>query len=307
MSAPTFAAEFFESLISSETSSRFSFSDYFTNTYKRTYDFCNTLPHLLCKGDVSVTSPFSYEIKGLNAFCLLYTKRGAGRLACDNTLSSPSQTFQELLPGTLAFIDCRKKHKLLCLHNIWEYTVCFVTTPVSAYYHQKLNTPEGCIFHLGKDPDSLSVWERLLKIQDDDEAHGLMRANGLVSLYTQLYLSRAVQRFGSHHIPSYLKEIKNCFDTAYQEPYSLDDLSAKYNVNKFTLGRQFAKYYVDTPLQYLNKVRIEKAKELLLHSNEKIRAIGQAVGIENTNHFIRLFKEKTGVSPSVYRRETPVL
>lgn len=111
----------------------------------------------------------------------------------------------------------------------------------------------------------------------------------------------------ARHIPSYLKDMKHCFDTACQEQYSLDGLCAKYNVNKFTLGRQFARYYADTPLQYLNKVRMEKAKDLLLHSNEKIRAVGQAVGFENTNHFIRLFKEKNGVSPSVYRRETPVL
>ena len=221
--------------------------------------------------------------------------------------STPPQTFGELLPGTLAFIDCRKKHRLVCLHNIWEYTICFVSTPVSAYYHQKLESLGGCIFRLEKDADSLSLWERFLKIQDDDEIHALMRSQSLLSLYTQLYLFYAVQREGSYHIPSYLTDMKKCFDTAYQEPYSLDDLSARYGVNKFTLGRQFAKYYDDTPLKYLNKVRIEKAKELLLHTNEKIGAIAQAVGIENTNHFIRLFKEKTGVSPSVYRRETPVL
>lgn len=307
MSAPTFAAEFFESLITSETGSRFSFSDYFTDTYKRTYDFCGTLPYLLCKGDVSVTSPFFYEAEGLNAFCLLYTKKGAGRLLCDNAASSGPHTFQELLPGSLAFIDCRKKYRLVCLHNIWEYTICFVSPSVSAYYHQKLSTPDGCVFQLEQDTDSLSVWERLMKIQNDDEAHSLMRSRELVSLYTQLYLSRATQQFGSHHLPSYLKDIKKCFDTAYQEQYSLDDLAARYNVNKFTLVRQFAKYYTDTPLQYLNKIRIEKAKHLLLHTNEKVSAIGPAVGIENTNHFIRLFKEKTGVSPSVYRRETPIL
>lgn len=62
-----------------------------------------------------------------------------------------------------------------------------------------------------------------------------------------------------------------------------------------------------SPLQYLNSVRIEKAKDLLLHSDEKIGVIGQIVGIENTNHFIRIFKEKTGVTPLTYRRETPVI
>ncbi len=97
------------------------------------------------------------------------------------------------------------------------------------------------------------------------------------------------------------------FSTAYQEPYSLDELALEYGVNKYRLCREFAKYYEYTPIQYLNKVRIEKAKELLLSTDEKIVDISQMVGIENTNHFIRLFKEKTGVTPLTYRRETPVI
>ena len=62
-----------------------------------------------------------------------------------------------------------------------------------------------------------------------------------------------------------------------------------------------------TPMQYLNKIRIDKAKEMLLHTDDKIVEISQTVGIENANHFIRLFKEKTGVTPLTYRRETPVI
>ncbi len=308
MADSCFASEFYNSLISSETSSHFSFSDYFLNVYDSTHDFCDTLPLLLSKGTVSVTSPFSYEAAGLDAFCLLYTHKGAGRLfSQENILPPPLENFQELLPGTLAFIDCRKAHKLICLHNIWEYTVCFVTTPISTYFHQKLTLPGNCVFHLDKNTDTFSAWEHFLKIKEDDEVHSLMRSRELIAFYTQLCLSNSQQQSGSYHVPAYIAEIKKSFDTAYQEQYSLDDLAARYHVNKFTLVRQFSRYYLDTPLQYLNKIRMDKAKELLLHTHEKIGAIGQAVGIDNTNHFIRLFKEKTGVSPSVYRRETPVL
>lgn len=97
------------------------------------------------------------------------------------------------------------------------------------------------------------------------------------------------------------------FNTTYFEIYSLDELAVEYKINKFRLCREFAKYYEYTPIQYLNKIRIDKAKELLLSTDEKIVAISQMVGFENTNHFIRLFKEKTGVTPLTYRRETPVI
>lgn len=303
MPGRTFASEFFNCLISSETSNRFSLSDYFENAYGQSYDFCESLPYLLSQRNVSVTSPFSQEVAGLNAFCLLYTVKGSGMLYCDN--AAHLHASYELTQGSLAFIDCRRRHKLVCQHNIWEYTICFVSLPVSCYYHQKMESMGSCIFRLSSDSDAFVLWERLLKDRTDDEMHGLMRSQTLISLYTQLYLTRTMQLHGSRHIPPYIADMKKSFDTAYCEAWSLDALSAKYHVNKFRLCREFAKYYEDTPLQYLNKVRIEKAKELLLHSDEKIGTVGQLVGIENTNHFIRLFKEKTGVTPLVYRRETP--
>lgn len=304
MSAESFASEFFTCLISSETSNRFSLSEYFRNVYNRNYDFCGTLPHLLSRNTVSVTAPFSYEAAGLDAFCLLYTTKGAGRLSYRNLPNVPPL---ELTRGTLAFIDCRKTHKILSLHNVWEYTICFVSSPVSSYYHGKLESLGGCLFSLQAEPDALLHWELLLKNQTDDEAHALIRSRELIALYTQLYLSQSSKLHGSYHIPSYIADMKKNFDTAYTEQYALDTLSSIYNVNKYRLCREFARYYEETPLQYLNKVRIEKAKELLVYSDEKIGVIGQMVGIENTNHFIRLFKEKTGVTPLIYRKETPVL
>ena len=63
-----FSSEFFNALISSETSNRFSLSDYFETAYTRTYDFCESLPYLLSRREVSVTSPFSYETANLDAF-----------------------------------------------------------------------------------------------------------------------------------------------------------------------------------------------------------------------------------------------
>lgn len=305
MSPKPFSSEFFSALISSETSNRFSLSDYFENAYDRSYDFCESLPYLISNRDVSVTSPFSYEAAGLDAYCLLYTTKGAGTLYCNN--ASQVNAAYDLTKGSLAFIDCHTDHKLVCRHNIWEYTICFVSSPITGYYHKKLQTLGGCIFKLGSNADLLSLWDKLLKTQIDDEAHGLMRSRILTNLYTQLYLARSMELSNSYHVPSYIVDMKKSFDTAYDEQYSLDELAQKYDVNKYRLCREFAQYYEDTPLQYLNSVRLEKAKELLLHSDEKVVTIGQMVGIENTNHFIRLFKEKNGVTPLAYRRETPIL
>lgn len=305
MSQKLFSSQFFACLVSSETSNHFSLSDYFADAYSREYDFCAHLPYELCHRSVSVTSPFSYEVAGLDALCIMHTTRGAGRLFCEN--AHGINAGYDLTKGTLAVIDCRHNHKLICQHNIWEYTVCFVSTTVLEYYFRKLLSLGDFIYRLDKYPDVLAAWKQLLRNNTDDEIHGILRSRELVGFFTQLYLVRAIEQTGSYHIPSYIADMHRRFDTEYSEPYSLDELAQEYDTNKFRLCREFAKYYEYTPIQYLNKVRIDKAKELLLNTDEKIVDISQMVGIENTNHFIRLFKEKTGVTPLTYRRETPVM
>lgn len=300
MTANTLAADFFSHLISSETSNRFSLADYFSNPCSEDYSLAPDLPDLLCYRQVSVSAPFSYSVSNLNVFCLLLTTRGTGQLEYKEQIYS-------LTPNSLAFLDCRLMHRLSCPHTLWEYTICFVTAPITSHYYEKACPGHNCLFLLGPYTDLLSIWNQLLHESQDDELHAMLRARTLMQLYTELYLIRKKENSETFHIPTYLLDMKANFDAAYSEPFSLDDAAHKYRVNKYRLCREFSAYFQDTPLQYLNHIRIERAKELLLNTDEKICDIGIQIGFENTNHFIRLFKEKTGVTPLKYRKETPII
>jgi len=52
---------------------------------------------------------------------------------------------------------------------------------------------------------------------------------------------------------------------------------------------------------YLSRVRIEKAKNLLLNRNLRISEIAYEVGFQSLTHFNRVFKKITGQSPTEYR------
>lgn len=116
MPTKLFSTEFFSCLISSETSNRFSLSDYFDTAYRRDYEFCGSLPCEYSHKSVSVTSPFSYEAANLDALCIIHTTKGAGKLFCKN--ANGINASYDLTKGRLAVIDCRKNHKLVCQHNI---------------------------------------------------------------------------------------------------------------------------------------------------------------------------------------------
>lgn len=53
---------------------------------------------------------------------------------------------------------------------------------------------------------------------------------------------------------------------------------------------------------YLNELRIGRAKELLLNPELRIQDVAAAVGYQNVNSFIRMFKRSSGVTPGEYRK-----
>ena len=59
-----------------------------------------------------------------------------------------------------------------------------------------------------------------------------------------------------------------------------------------------------SPIEYIQQFRIVKAAEHLLHTNQSIKEISTAVGIENPEYFATLFKKKTGFTPTEYRKRT---
>ena len=54
-------------------------------------------------------------------------------------------------------------------------------------------------------------------------------------------------------------------------------------------------------IQYINEQKIQRAIELMEHSNMKIKDVAEAVGFEDQLYFNKVFKKIIGISPSKYR------
>ncbi len=96
---------------------------------------------------------------------------------------------------------------------------------------------------------------------------------------------------------------KRYIDANFEKELNLDLLAHLQCVSKFHLVRVFKKYYGITPRQYLINKRIEKAKEQL-KAGKSVSETCYAIGFESINSFSNLFKTKTGMAPSIYRRAT---
>ena len=69
------------------------------------------------------------------------------------------------------------------------------------------------------------------------------------------------------------------------------------------LSQLFKKQTGQKFVDYLNDIRMNKAKELLIHSDRKMYQIAKNVGYDNTKYFFRIFKKKIGLSPEQYREQ----
>lgn len=101
--------------------------------------------------------------------------------------------------------------------------------------------------------------------------------------------------------PLVTKAVKYIHDR-YHEEISLKTLSAVFDVNPAYLGQQFKKETGQMFTNYLNYLRIEKAKELLLNPNLKANEIAVKVGYANQNYFYNIFRKYTGIYPSEYKK-----
>jgi transcriptional regulator GlxA family with amidase domain len=88
----------------------------------------------------------------------------------------------------------------------------------------------------------------------------------------------------------------------FHRDFPLDALARRVGMSVRNFVRRFKQATGDTPLIYLQKLRISAAKRLLESDHRTMLEIGHAVGYEDVAFFRELFERHTGVAPSAYRK-----
>ena len=85
------------------------------------------------------------------------------------------------------------------------------------------------------------------------------------------------------------------------DPIKLEEMARALNVSRFHFCRSFKQTTGLTFMEYLSRVRIEKAKLLLHNHNLRISEIAYEVGFQTITHFNRIFRKLVGYSPTEFR------
>ena len=89
----------------------------------------------------------------------------------------------------------------------------------------------------------------------------------------------------------------------HTQDFTSEDICSHFNCSRSYLSHQFKKNCGLSIREYINKLRIDDAKALLMSSELNVTEISIVVGFNDSNYFSKTFKKITGVSPANYRRE----
>jgi AraC-like DNA-binding protein len=136
-----------------------------------------------------------------------------------------------------------------------------------------------------------------------------LRSEGLRAAtdYVVIEASRLFRRQGARPIlpvhPA-VEKVRDVLDHHYAQPWRLADLGRLANVSPNHLVQIFTKEIGLSPHQYLLRQRVERAKELLRHSDLSVTQIAGELGFSSSQHFAKIFRQITRRTAMKFRQKS---
>ncbi|AFC28976.1 transcriptional regulator [Paenibacillus mucilaginosus 3016] len=99
-----------------------------------------------------------------------------------------------------------------------------------------------------------------------------------------------------------VREAISYMKTHYQQELSRDLMAQHVGLSPAYFSSLFKKQTGTSPIRYLNRLRLDRAKQLLRQSGMPVKQVSEEVGFLDSFYFTRLFTKETGMSPREYRK-----
>ena len=87
----------------------------------------------------------------------------------------------------------------------------------------------------------------------------------------------------------------------------VEEIAGAVSVSQVHLRRVFRAAAGETPVGYMTRLRLERARNMLIHSNFSVSEVALSVGFSDPFYFSRLFREAYGLSPGAYKKANRIL
>lgn len=248
-------------------------------------------------GGVENQKPIDRQ-NGYSEFIWLHTVQGKGKIILDGTAYTMKADMGMLIyPGVA--------HQYYALEEPWEtHWVAFHGFGV----HSLLKLTRMTRSQVYALSNSRLLERHIRDIYSAATIHnvdvGLKTSGKLYSFLIDLPNCVTDDRARAHSSAgSLMKQALEYMERHYGSSFSLDDMAETIGISHQYVCRIFNQTMQMTPGAYLTKLRLQKAKELLLRKNLSIAETGKKAGFHDSSYFCYLFRQHEGVTPSEFRRK----
>ena len=184
----------------------------------------------------------------------------------------------------------------------WEFLYITTFGQEIEHFYRSIVEKKGNIIELDRHATPIKHIERVIDKIRSAGIHHSYEASG----YAYTFIMELMQylEYGSsslNDLPIAVAKAVSYIEAHYSEDLSLDDIVNVSEVSKYHFIRLFSKTMKKTPIQYVTKIRLEKAVELLQTTNLSIEEIAYETGFQSGNYFSKVFRQYFSTSPGKYR------
>lgn len=259
----------------------------------------SSLLHLQEIGELRALRPHVSSRSNLQSYLFFTVVSGSGTLVYDGVEYG-------LEADSSVFIDCRKAYSHTTSDDLWRLRWVHFSGPSMTSIYSKYCERGGRPVFISSVSSALDqAWSDLMIVASGHDYMRDMLINQHLSSLLTLIMTDSWHPEDKKAAPKRqsVDEVRKYLDEHYGEKITLDDLAARFYMDKFYLGKVFKDQYGATINTYIQSLRITKAKQLLRFSEKTVEEIGYEVGIGAPAYFSRVFKEIEGVSPKQYREQ----
>ncbi len=239
---------------------------------------------------------YEYNEKGYfhkreNGVCYLLLYTCSGHAVCEY-----KNTEIPLTPGSVLFISLAEKNVIKALDSHWEIYFMHVLGSDIDDFYRFITQNSGYVLNLTNAQNFIENVKQICKLYKQHEINHFEISKLIYSVL--LDVAKQSQQKNIHPL---IQKAISYINSNYHKQFSIEQICKDLFISKYFFIRKFHEETGYSPKQYVNNLRLKKAKYLLAKTKYSIIKIAQEVGFENEKNIYYAFKKDLGISPKEYR------
>lgn len=184
----------------------------------------------------------------------------------------------------------------------WEFIFITLIGPESLECWSTVQNHSGPVVRFAPDSPVIRTLENIYLEASKKLITNGYKASGLAAQFVmEVYQSLKHNQASPDTWPEVIVKALKLIHENYAVINSIEELSRSLGISKYKFSRLFHATCGMTSMQYLTKIRMEKAMELLRQTKLNLGEIARLTGYSDENYFNKVFRKLTGISPGKFR------